>query len=357
MTRKLLSLTMSAALLAVGGQGLVAQERDYDTEMQTVLSRAQQAAGFDYTYLLNRLCLFPTINSAPSTVDNVPGYVADPSIAPARETWYAEPRQVFDDLYFVGGSIHSAWVLETSDGLILIDTIYPYNSEELILGGMARLGLDPEDIKYIIISHGHGDHIGGVEIVQQASGAPVVMGTIDLDNVYQFPNRFLTMTPDPDNVIRVDVPNVANAPEPMELTLGDHTIELYLVPGHTPGTLSLIFDVHDHGQPITVAYSGGTAFNFQMDEAGPGIANLENYRNEHEAFGRIAVDAGATVLITNHSAFDQAYAKSRMMPGRGYGSHPFVSSVDDVQRYFDIMVDCASYRILLFEAELAAQGQ
>src|SRR5690606_32037570 len=119
----------------------------------------------------------------PSTADEVAAYVADPSRAPARDTWYAEPMQVFDDLYWLGGAVHSAWLLTSDAGHVLIDTEYPYNSEELILDGMRKLGLDPKDIRYIVISHAHADHIGGVQLVQRASGAPVVMGAADWDLV------------------------------------------------------------------------------------------------------------------------------------------------------------------------------
>jgi len=79
--------------------------------------------------------------------------------------WYADPAKVFDNLYFVGGKIHSSWALTTSEGIIVLDTTYPYNSEELIVGGMRRLGLDPEDVKYVIIAHAHGDHVGGAEML------------------------------------------------------------------------------------------------------------------------------------------------------------------------------------------------
>src|SRR3954465_1909109 len=97
-------------------------------------------------------------------------------------------------LYFVGGKIHSAWALKTSQGFILIDSIYPYNSEELIVGGMQRLGFDARDIKYVIISHAHADHIGGAEMLQNR-GQRVVMDPRDWDLVEQFPNTYLTMAP------------------------------------------------------------------------------------------------------------------------------------------------------------------
>src|SRR3990172_9060357 len=135
---------------------------------------------------------------------------AKPASAPARATWYAEPAKVFDNLYFVGGKVHSSWALTTSDGIILIDTIYPYNSDELIVGGMKKLGLDPRNIKYIIISHAHGDHIGGAEMLQERYGARVVMGAPDWDLVAKYPNRYKTMAPKRDIV----------ATDGMKITLG-----------------------------------------------------------------------------------------------------------------------------------------
>ena len=71
----------------------------------------------------------------------------------ARDTWFAEPAKVFDNLYFVGSKIHNAWALTTSEGIIVIDTLYTYNSEEEIVGGLKKLGLDPATVKYVIISH------------------------------------------------------------------------------------------------------------------------------------------------------------------------------------------------------------
>ena len=132
--------------------GVLAQQRsagrDFDAEYRTAVQSAKDAAGFEFLGTLVRTCLLPQ-SGGENTTDTVPDYIANPSKAPARETWYAEPAKVFDNLYFVGGKVHSAWALTTSDGIILIDTIYPYNSEELIVGGMQKLGLDPKDIKYM----------------------------------------------------------------------------------------------------------------------------------------------------------------------------------------------------------------
>ncbi len=95
-------------------------KRDFDAEVQAALQSAKTEAGFEFLGTLVRTCLLPQSGGEDAS-DNVPGYVANPASAPARDTWYAEPAKVFDNLYFVGGKIHSSWALTTSEGIILID--------------------------------------------------------------------------------------------------------------------------------------------------------------------------------------------------------------------------------------------
>ena len=127
-----------------------AGSRDFDAEIEAALRSAKRAAGFEFLGTLHRICLLPASGGV-NTSNNLPRYVRDPSTIPAREAWYADAAQVYDNLYLVGGRVHTSWALTTSEGIIIIDTVYPYNSEELIIGGLERLGLDPEDIRYVII--------------------------------------------------------------------------------------------------------------------------------------------------------------------------------------------------------------
>jgi metallo-beta-lactamase class B len=298
--------------------------RDFEQEIEDAIRAARQAAGFDFLGALTRLCLQPALGSV-NTTDNVPAYVRDPSTVPPRETWYADAAQVFDNLYFVGGKVHSAWVLKTSQGFILLDTIYPYNSEELIVGGMRRLGLNPDDIKYVVISHAHGDHIGGAQILQ-TRGARIVMDPADWEMLSRYPKRYTSMSP------RRDI----DAYDGMPLTLGDTTVMLWRTPGHTPGTLSFTFTVFDRGRPLTVVYSGGTALNFPCSTPDPGIRNLQIYIDSQRHIAAQAAAAGATVLLSNHSEFDNAVSKVKMLAGRGGGPHPFEIGSDLIQRYFEV---------------------
>jgi metallo-beta-lactamase class B len=238
---------------------------------------------------------------------------------------------VFDDLYFVGGKIHSSWALTTREGIILIDTLFPYNSEPLIVGGMQKLGLDPKQIKYLIISHAHTDHIGGAEIIQKKYGARVVMGAPDWDTVEKYPNRYKTMAPKRDIV----------GTDGMKITLGGRTVTIWTTPGHTPGTLSYTFTALDRGRTVNIAYSGGTAFNFVNNTPNPGIRNFQTYIDSQKKMAQKAAAVRATVLLSNHSEFDDAYNKNRMLAGRGAGPHPYEVGEEWVQRYFTVTQNCA----------------
>ncbi len=319
-----------AAGLAACGALAQQAKRDFDAEIQAAVQSAKTAAGFEFLGTLVRVCLLPQSGGEDSS-DVLPAYIANPASAPARDTWYAEPARVFDNLYFVGGKIHSSWALTTREGIILIDTIYPYNSEELVVGGMKKLGLDPKSIKYVLVSHAHGDHIGGAEMLQSRYGARVVMGGPDWDLVARFPNRYKTMSPKRDIV----------AADGMKITLGGETLTVWLTPGHTPGTLSYTFSVLDRGKRLNVAYSGGTAFNFVNNTPDPGIRNFQTYIDSQRHMAGKAAATGATVLLSNHSEFDNAYNKNRMLAGRSSGPHPYEIGAEWVQRYFQVMQGCA----------------
>ena len=346
MKSRIASIGVALAILAdLGVNAVFAQQppvkRNFEVEIQAAIESAKTAAGFEFLGTLVRTCLLPQ-SGGEDTRDNVPSYVTNPASAPARDTWYAEPAKVFDNLYFVGGKLHSSWALTTKEGIILIDTIYPYNSEELIIGGMRKLGLDPKNIKYVLISHAHTDHIGGAEMLQVRYGARVVMGGPDWDLVEKYPHRYKTMAPKRDIV----------ATDGMKITLGDTAITIWLTPGHTPGTLSYTFTVLDRGRVVNVAYSGGTAFNFVNNTPDPGIKNFQTYIDSQKHIAAKANFTGATVLLSNHSEFDNAFNKNRMLAGRGNGPHPYELGADWVQRYFQVMQGCARAAQLRLEQRL-----
>jgi metallo-beta-lactamase class B len=212
---------------------------------------------------------------------------------------------------------------------------------------MKKLGLDPAQIKYVLVSHAHGDHIGGAEMLQTRYGVRVVMGGPDWEWVEKYPNRYKTMAPKRDIV----------ATDGMKISLGEATVTIWLTPGHTPGTMSYTFTVLDRGKPVNVAYSGGTAFNFVNNMPDPGIKNFQIYIDSQKHIAGKAAETKASVLLSNHSEFDNAVNKNRMLAGRGDGPHPYVIGPDWVQRYFQVMQGCARAAQIKLEQRAAGAGQ
>jgi len=321
---------LGAALGLCVGLGAAVALAQSANPIDEFLARAKAAAGFDFTGTLVRVCVAP---------QTAPGPDVAPPPPPARDTWYTDPAKVFDNLYFVGTKIHSSWALTTREGIILIDTLYDYASDEAIVGGLKKLGLDPAAVKYVIISHGHGDHVGGAKLMQDRFGSRLVMGGPDWDMIEQSQHRFPNGKPRRDIV----------ATDGQKVTLGDGSVTIVATPGHTPGTLSFIFQVKDHGKPLTVAYNGGTAFNFPND-----VPHFDTYIASQRKMAKAAADAGATVLMTNHSEFDNAVTKIKMMAARKPEEpHPFEIGADAVARYFKVTDECA--QLARYKLEQAAK--
>ena len=152
------------------------------------------------------------------------------------------PFKMFDNLYYVGLDFVNAYVIQTSGGLILVDTLFGEFGEHTAKA-MQELGLNPKDVKYILITHGHDDHYGGLKRMQAMTGAKVLMAEADWklmeDTIRKEGEAAVTSKLIPRDMIVKDGDT---------LKLGNTTITLYLTPGHTPGTTSLVFPVTDNGQ-------------------------------------------------------------------------------------------------------------
>ncbi|HEY7298067.1 MAG TPA: MBL fold metallo-hydrolase [Xanthobacteraceae bacterium] len=296
-----------------------AQAQPAPDSIEAHLAVAKKAAGLEFRNVLTSLCIAPA-NAPPRDVRPAPP-------PPDRARWYTEPAKVFDDLYFVGTKDRSSWVLPTSEGIILIDTTFEYEAEPVIVGGLKKLGFDPASVKYVIITHAHAGEIGGAKLMQDRFGSRIVMGAGDWDMIDGLVNRFPNGKPKRDIV----------AMDGQKITLGGRSVTLVLTPGHTPGTVSLLFDVKDNGAPLTVAYAGGTEFNFVND-----VPHFDTYIASARKMAAAATAAGASILMTNQSEYDNAYTKIRLLAGRRPGEpHPFDVGRDAVPRYFKVFDECA----------------
>jgi len=317
-----IGLALALGVAAVGQQPTVADEH---------FAKARAAAGRDFTDIFDTSCGYIRPDAVITPAQPAAAAASGP---PQRDKWHAEPVKVFDNLYFIGQTEYSAWAITTSEGIIVMDAIFDYSVEDEVVNGLTSLGLDPKQIKYVIVSHAHGDHVGGARYLQEHN-AHIVMSGPDWDLMERSRVNFAKPTRD---VVATDG---------QKLTLGDTTITMYLTPGHTLGTISSIFPVKDGGATHMAAYWGGTAFNWVRGPAAyitperPARFWFDSYAQSAQRFGEVASRAGADVVLSNHTKYDLSTTKLALVQKRPRGSaNPYVIGKENVQRFFTIAAEC-----------------
>jgi metallo-beta-lactamase class B len=327
------AFVVAAAVAVVGSTGLVSTQSPAPTTVDGLMSVAKEAAGTDWSGTFLRLCV-PPPPAAPRPAAAAPARPAGP---PSKASWYAEPAKVADNFYFLGTKVHSAWALVGSDGIVVFEALFDYAAPDEIADGMRKLGLDVNNVKYVVISHAHADHDGGARFLQdKMPAAHIVYGGPDWDAVDQSTNH-AGGKPKRDMV----------GTDGMKLTVGDASVQLVTMPGHTAGTLSFLFEVKDNGRPLRVAYVGGTAIPFN------GTATYyDTYIASSKKMAKAAADFNATALMSNHTEFDNAYYKAHTAATRKPGEpNPFDVGKAAVGRYFTVVETCAT------AAKLRATGK
>ena len=294
------------------------------------VEEAKRLAGPDLTALM--LLCKPAPSTRPSQAQVDAGVLAQiRRAAPA-------PGRVFENLYFVGGAWVSAWAIKTPEGIILIDALN--NKDEaaaLIEGGMPKVGLDPKDIKYIIVTHAHGDHYGGAAYLAEKYKARVVMSDEDwkqTEGKLEFQSGWWGPVPKRDVTVN----------DGDKVTLGGASVTTYVTPGHTLGTITPVFDVievkENKRNVHHVMLWGGTAFNFGKD-----VPRLDKYIAAAGRMAKLAEEQKWDVMLSNHSGYDGTVSKMealKKLGGSGSGQpNPFVLGTYQVVRGLGVMGECA----------------
>ncbi|SDJ73329.1 MBL fold metallo-hydrolase [Variovorax sp. OV700] len=324
----LLKTTALAAVVVALVQGCAQttppqQQAPSEATVAAHVAAATRAAGADLAPLLTLCKPAPAARPAQAELDKgLAAFIAKPA---------PPPGQAFDNLYFVGADWVSAWAIKTSDGIILIDALNTQaEAAALIEGGMRKLGLDPAQIKYVLVTHGHGDHYGGAPYLAEKYRARVVMSDIDwtmTETRLEFATPIWGAPPKRDVSVK----------DGDRITLGDTTVTLYVTPGHTMGTISPVFDVTAGGRKHRAMLWGGTGFNFGKD-----VPRLNSYIDSTRRMGTVTQAERIDVMLSNHSNIDDSQAKLaalRQQPAPA--ANPFVLGTPTVQRALSVMGECA----------------
>jgi len=251
-----------------------------------------------------------------------------------------EPAKLFDNLYAFGRSGTVVYALTTSAGIILIDSGYANEVETVLVAQMKAVGLDPAQVKTIILTHGHGDHFGGAAYFQDHYGTHVVESAADWDLIQNPPPPFPGLSPAAKGPPPVPVTPPHKdivAVEGSLITLGDEKITPIMVPGHTPGSMALTFQVKDGGKTHVAGLFGGTILlsgRIKDDDLRKYIESIAHYK---EVARKMKVD----VEVQNHPLYDGMPEKLTALKDRKPGSpNPFVVGPANYAKFLDVQSEC-----------------
>ncbi len=210
-----------------------------------------------------------------------------------------EPFKIVGNVYFVGCFPASTHIIDTGEGLILIDPGY-MNTLHLVINSIYKLGFNPYDIKYIINTHWHDDHTEATAALADLTGAETLIGIKDVEKAKRLFNADVAIKDG-------DV-----------LKLGNTKIEFMETPGHTEGTISFFFETKEDGNTYRVGTFGGAGANtlvperYDFDGCREAYINSVNrlmnekvdvfignhvWNNNTEEFGRILRETGVNKFI------------------------------------------------------------
>jgi len=325
---------------AQGSNVSLADAMETSPQAQQHVAAAMALAGTDLTRDARALCSAAGTGRA-TLVRQAAGL-------PLIEDHVVEPTRIFENLYFIGFNDVGAWAIDTSDGLILIDSLNsPDEARDVLVPGLVKMGLDPSRIEYVIVGHGHNDHVGGASYLQDAYGARIMLSAPDWDLALAGarPDR---PRPRRDMVV-VDGQTV---------TLGDTTVTLAITPGHTEGTLAILIPVRHRGSTHTAVLFSGTAMP-SLDSVAVFRRALDNFARPmnasivlsgHPGVADLAADDLARCLDAGGpcwtSAVNTVELHEQIRQRYPEGAHPLLLGVEKFDRYTSIMLECARAKIV-----------
>jgi metallo-beta-lactamase class B len=235
------------------------------------------------------------------------------------------PFKIFDNVYFVGNELVSAYLITTSDGLVLIDT-----TTALMVNGtlenIRKLGFDPKNIKYVFITEAHEIHYGGAAQIKAATGATICLSAADWDFLEQAAAK--ADQPEYDWTTDVAPPRDHETKDGEVIKVGDSEFKLYVTPGHTPGTSSFEYTARDGDRRYRVLTPGGSGLSMSSDWTDEWIEGRERLK----AMGPWDVVLGNHPNNTPGHLFNLKIALDNRKKG---APHPFVQGSAVIDKWLD----------------------
>lgn len=251
-----------------------------------------------------------------------------------QESRYVHPFQMYGNLYYVGDSWVCAHIVDTGEGLLLFDAGNCGNAATaMLINAIWEMGFDPADVKWMVLSHGHVDHIGAVNFFRRMFGTRIYLGTPDAENYRTRPELAL-IHESTDYMDELFVPDV-EIQDGDVFRFGNTEVLFHLAPGRTDGVITCYFDVTDGKETKRVGYFGGFGFNTMQKAYLQEIGDTEyTMRDKMMASFIRARDQKVDLFMPNHCINVDLLNKRQFQIDHPEGPNPFVDS-EQWKNYFE----------------------
>ena len=237
------------------------------------------------------------------------------------------PHKIIGNLYYVGTRSLGTFLIVTPQGNILINSDYE-RTVPVIKASVEKLGFKFTDIKILLGSHAHGDHMEGDALAQELSGAQVMAMAEDIPALQ-------TMRT-PSGKAR---PNYKVIHDGEKVTLGGTTLVAHLTPGHTRGCTTWTASIEDGGRSYDVVIIGSVGVNAGT-QAGQQSAGAADRRGVSAQFPH---SAGAQVrCAAGVASGDVQFSREVSEAGEGSESVYRSTGVQDGAGYSGDGVQCCA---------------
>lgn len=242
-----------------------------------------------------------------------------------QESRYVHPFRIFGNVWYVGDSWVCVHLIDTGDGLLLLDG-GNIGATAMLVNAIWEAGFNPADVKWMVMSHGHLDHIGGALFFRRMFGTKLYLGEPDARNFREKPE--LSIIQDAgvrdENVFEVDY----EIKDGEKIRFGNTEMQFYLVPGHTDGVISAFFDVTDGKQTLRAGYFGGFGFNTMQKDflLDIGDTTFETRRIYLNSLAKVR-DQKVELFLGNHCVNNRTLEKAEMIRN-GCKENPFINSTE-----------------------------
>lgn len=220
------------------------------------------------------------------------------------------PVKMFGNLYFVGTKPASTHIVDTGEGLMVFDTGYQH-SLYIVIDNIYRMGLKVENIKYIFLTHGHIDHLGGARALRDLSGAKIALGKAD--RLYANGQLDLSYAKELNMSFKETFEADILLEDGDEITLGNTTVRAVATPGHTPGAMSFFFDVTDGKESFRAGLHGGMGINTMCKEFLDKYNLPYSLRDDFVKSMRRLNEEKVDIFLGNHMQHNKTESKAKLL--------------------------------------------